>query len=194
MSRFYFKNKQDLQLLARMLFSISKQNMIMKHLILILSASLMLFSCKKEREDVIMPDEIKDIYREFCVQASTRGVTLNFKSLHEIVLQGDIPQGQAETGNGVDVGGYYDHLTKKIYIDTTGVDYKHYKETLLFHELGHALLHREHRNDLFADNATPVSIMHWSFMAPLNHITSPYYFDEMFNTSTPYPYWVQGWK
>lgn len=157
--------------------------------ILLILLFLALISCKKDKEYAIIPSDVKPIYEEFCLQASARDITLHFKSLHEIILQGNIPQDQAKTNNNVSVGGYYDHLTKNIYLDTTGYEYKYYKETLIFHELGHALLHREHRDNLFTDNITPVSIMHWQLMVSLNEITKPYYFDEMFNTSTPYPYW-----
>lgn len=160
----------------------------MNRIILLLCISILFFSCKKSEDEVKMPDSVKDIFQEFCSQASSRGVKIKFKYLKEIVLQGDISQSQDPTSNGNDSGGYYDYSTKKIYIDTTGDDFRYSKESLIFHELGHALLRREHRNNLFADNHTQASIMHKTLMARLNAVTSVYYFDEMFNQSTPYPY------
>lgn len=163
--------------------------------LLLIALSIVLFSsCKKEEDDAKMPDEVRPYFEEFCSQAKSRGFKIKFRHLKEIVLQGTISQSQDDVGYGCSAGGYYDHQTKKIYLDTTGVDWVYNREALISHELGHALARREHRSDLFIDNKTPKSIMHWSDMAPLNTMTKSYYFDEMFNQNTSDPYWVQGWK
>ena len=166
-----------------------------KALLILVIATNFLFSCKKEQDDVIVPNVFKGIFQEFCIQASSRNVNIKFRYLKEVVLQGAISQYQCSTFNGNPAAAYYDYYTHKIYVDTTNNDFLYYKEALLYHELGHALLRREHRNTLFADNNTPVSIMHQSIMASLNKITNQYYLDELFfQDKTPYPIWVASWK
>jgi len=71
------------------------------------------------------------------------------------------------------------------------------KENFVFHELGHALLSRQHKTKTFS-NGHPASIMCGSSEDNCNNFTvyyqtdemREYYLDEMFNRSTSEPEWV----
>jgi hypothetical protein len=79
------------------------------------------------------------------------------------------------------------------------------KETLIFHELGHCLLKRQHRNEVFTDGS-PKSIMvadnldlYTACVYPIDGDNScnktfrrPYYVAELFNTNSPAPPWVKN--
>jgi len=69
------------------------------------------------------------------------------------------------------------------------------KEILIFHELGHALLKREHNSATFPNTNIYKSIMNYVTLSDLYTKYTPdkrkYYIDELFDKNTPAPDWVQ---
>lgn len=162
----------------------------MKKLLFLLIA-IIFISCKKESQDDhidAFPVEVRDNVRAFLQAGSDRGVKLDIKKIKHIYLSGRLKK-----IGGCDVDAYYSHDEKSIFIDTSRDDYRNNAEVIIFHELGHGLLLRDHKNELFADGVNPVSIMHISPSVEINDVWSfrkSYYFDELFNQSTPYPAWA----
>ncbi|MEM6632379.1 MAG: hypothetical protein AAF694_22090 [Bacteroidota bacterium] len=82
-----------------------------------------------------------------------------------------------------------------IYIDTTSLNWQHSeytREMLVFHELGHCLLDRDHRVDLL-ENGNYASLMRSDkgvlFGTRLNAYKRAYYLDELFNENQGPPGW-----
>lgn len=77
---------------------------------------------------------------------------------------------------------------REIKIDSSGYKWKSHPESIVFHELGHLLLHRSHNNNRIDFN--PTSIMD-SNEIPEYELGRPelrkYYLDELFDPSTPVP-------
>lgn len=152
----------------------------MKKLIFI--GLIFLISCKKESQNDHIgsfPSEVQEIVQTFLNEGENRGVSLDIRKIHKIILGG--PTG-VKGYDGIQSAAYYDHHKKSIYIDTTHHDYKMMREVTIFHELGHGLLHREHRSDLLP-NHEPASIMHQSWLPDYRWTFSfkrDYYLDELF--------------
>ncbi len=74
-------------------------------------------------------------------------------------------------------GYYYDGT---VYLDTTSMHYRYNRRALVFHELGHAVLHRDH-NDKMLNNGITGSIMNFlpSDFRP-EHELYGYYVTELF--------------
>lgn len=161
-------------------------------LVFLLSISCCFISCKKESQDDhinTFPAEIRESVRVFLKEGSVRGHSLNIKKIHHIYLVDKIEKAKYLEA------GCYDRGNHSIYIDTTNFEWKEFsgKEMLLYHELGHGLLHRNHNNILFRDELNPVSIMNCCTLPYWNDQTvykRSYYIDQLFNTNTPYPQWA----
>lgn len=162
----------------------------MKKLLFLLIA-VVFVSCKKESQDEhidTFPEEVRDNVRAFLKAGSDREHKLDIRKIKHIYMSRHLKK-----IGGCDVDAYYSDEYKSIFIDTSTFDYKNNAEVIIFHELGHGLLNREHKNELFSDGVNPVSIMHISPTVEINGawaFRKPYYFDELFNQSTPYPSWV----
>lgn len=87
-----------------------------------------------------MPLEVRDHVRSFLNHGRMYGKRFNLKKLR-IVLAGDIG----------DRAGFYRHGDHIIYLDTTSMIWGKSPESLIYHELGHALLKREHNNNMMTD-------------------------------------------
>lgn len=78
--------------------------------------------------------------------------------------------------------GYYHTQIDETHIDrvtwlTSSVTFR---ELLLFHEMGHHILKREHRNNLFRDGC-PVSIMYYKLYERCYKKYREYYIEELFS-------------
>lgn len=160
----------------------------------LLLIAIIFISCKKESQDDhinTFPVEVRDYVREFLKEGENRGVKLDIKKIHHIKFIDKIPASPDLDNHTV---AFYSHSDKNIYIDSSQYDYKVNPEAVLFHELGHGLLKRVHRNILFSDNVNPVSIMYYSaaqaWFKTYGSFRQDYYFDELFHESTPYPSWT----
>ena len=126
--------------------------------------------------------------RTFLKEGSDRGHKLNIKKIHHIYLVDKIKKAKYLEA------GCYSHSDHSIYIDTTNFEWNDFsgKEMLLYHELGHGLLHKGHDNNYLKDKLNPVSIMNISTLPYWNDQTvykREYYIDELFNVNTPPPNW-----
>ncbi len=104
------------------------------------------FSCSKDEDISFIPSEIQEEVNSFKYEASQRGMNIQFKGL-KIILQSTSPH----DGHP---GAYFPN-ENTIRIDTTSDFYKFSpssKEHLIFHELGHAILKRDHRNGFLPNN------------------------------------------
>lgn len=147
--------------------------------------SLSLWSCKKDPEIIIIPNEVRYEVETFISEGEKRGVRVDLKGLR-IILSCNLKNGW---------GGYYSHDEHVVYIDTLQPYYVSggaYREVMLFHELGHGLLKREHINDLFI-SGDPKSIMHPTRIPNYTGLDigrRVYYMDELFNPNTIAPEWA----
>jgi hypothetical protein len=154
-----------------------------KYLILALLMIIGFEGCKKDNLTII-PDKVKPYTNEFGEKAKQRGVRLKWDGL-SIILSGPLYNGKAA---------YYSTKHHTIYFDTTSSNWKceMYRKITLYHELGHGLLNRDHRDDFMPNKFYQASMMNGQTMASLlwdDTGLPPYYWDELFNPSTPFPIW-----
>lgn len=147
--------------------------------IIALSAILMA-SCYSGMDDdyTYVHPEIRPYFDDFIKEAAARGIRID-------------PYGaKVEFGKMNKEGrqGYTSHRYKEVFIDSSGYKWKNYPETIIFHELGHLFLYREHNNHRV--NFNPTSIMD-SQEIPEYVLGRPelrkYYLDELFNPDTRLP-------
>ena len=154
----------------------------MKHLFIgifvfsILSAGF--WSCAEE--DLVETDlELQPYFELFAYEAELRGFTVDYEAERIEGLLQDIPQSSIQ-GQCF----HNEKKPKKVIIDT---DYwsnagKFEKEFIIFHELGHCFLNREHLDDAAADGSC-ISIMHSNpgvCFFDLNNENRTAYLDELF--------------
>lgn len=148
----------------------------MKKTLLILTIALILMGCKKETNEEIIAsyDPIfRDEVRQFISDAKTYGGDdIYLKKLEIVILISPSPK-------CLSCDGFYDHETNALYFDTTKYAFKFQKKELMYHELGHALLFREHRNDMLP-NGIEASIMHEGLVSDYEN-NADYYLWELFN-------------
>lgn len=146
----------------------------MKHLIFILA----LTSCSQIPDDdyTYIDPKLKPHWEAFLKEASQRRVTIEYTNPK--IIFGDL-KGKA--------AGMAYHNTETIVIDSVYDAWLIQPEQLLFHELGHLYLHREHDDRLDCYNL-PVSIMHYNRLPFYNSrfgqtffmYDRKYYMDELF--------------
>jgi len=122
--------------------------------IIVLSVSI-LNSCSKE-DTVETDDELIPYFELFADEASTRGFAVDYEGARIEGLIQDIPDNSIQ--------GQCFHNEKKPNKVIIDIDYwenadKLEKEFIIFHELGHCFLKREHLDDAHPDGSC-VSIMH----------------------------------
>jgi hypothetical protein len=154
--------------------------MKLKYLLILLVA---MFSCS-DNEYYVSDNTVKPYLEKFKREAGKRGLLISWDGLVVSLM---------DAGNGLS---RYDPNTHKIYIDTTDWTYKNMPEELFTHELGHAILKRHQHDFSKLPNGMAKSIMGnfsnrmisgWS--ADSIRYREKYYFDELFNPSTPVPSW-----
>lgn len=152
----------------------------------IFTLTVILISCNKPKEDsYIVPVKLKSYLDNFVNEGAKRGIKLNLQGIKIEFIDHPPISGAA---------GDYDPNNNCIYIDTTSTNYKagsDYIEQLLFHELGHAILKRGHRDD-FLNCCDPASIMSCCNIAHYfgdRIYKREYYINELFNENTPDPLW-----
>lgn len=149
----------------------------------IISMSILLGSCRHENMQVY-PDEFKPYVDEFFFQANQHGRGLNETHFNFSIKFGDTDD---------EVGAFCFFKGNAITVDREGWKYwDHFqKERIIFHELGHCLLNRNHQNAETTSNEC-FSIMNegdgCSFN-PLSAYWRDYYMDELFNESMNLPQW-----
>lgn len=143
-------------------------------------------ACKKEQVQVI-PSEFEEFVAAFFEAGNQRGLDLNLEEVDLRIQFGTLD------GN---IGGQCSFRNNTITIDPDDWNFLSEAERmwLMFHELGHCVLDRSHKNEE-TDNADCVSIMRGAendFECSLNVYSSQwwaYYLDELFDSNTPWPNW-----
>jgi hypothetical protein len=147
----------------------------MKKIIFIL-AILCLFGCKKETNEEVIEsyDPIfRDEVREFLKDAKTYGnKDLKLKKLSIIIQYSEPPK-------CIGCDAFYDHEFNTIYVDTTTYAFKFQKTELMYHELGHALLFRDHNNNILP-GGDQESLMNVGLVSDYENNVD-YYLTELFN-------------
>jgi len=150
------------------------------------STTALLFSmssCQKEIDnEVIIPDEMLPYFIRFQEAGAQRGQEVDY---HSLPINGQISSSLEAT-----IRGQCQHEEKdpsRVVINsdywTTATDLE--KEFLIFHELGHCYLQRNHL-DTKSENGTCSSIMHSSANVCKNNYsleTRQGYLDELFNSN-----------
>lgn len=145
---------------------------------LILSA--LVTSCYSGMDDdyTYIQPEIRPYFDRFVAEAEKRGVVMDTYGV-KISFGPMSHDGQQ---------GVTSHRYREMRIDSSSYRWKNYPESLVFHELGHLLLHREHNDHRIEYN--PTSIMD-SQEIPEYELgradLREYYLDELFNPSTRSP-------
>lgn len=168
----------------------------MKNMILI-SLSLLFFSCTKQATQFELDPELAPYYEDFVQSGQIRGQDVSTDDL--IIKFGNTKDergalaycGRDFTQKGeVFLGGRTEYNTPKVVVDREYFKILTAKEkrAVLFHELGHCLLNREHSSEI-----TPYQFLK-SIMYPylITRIIGYYYdameenyIDELFNPNTP---------
>lgn len=119
----------------------------------------LLASCKslKERNEETLetyPSEIREIVIKFLNEGEKRGHKIDLKKLRIEYTDYNLYQ------NGIYAEAWYRHRNHTIYIDQTTKKWKYNPKSVLFHELGHALLKLDHIEDKHPERPwLPKSIM-----------------------------------
>lgn len=124
--------------------------------------------------------ELRPYFKSFMVEAAERGYQLDTTILK--LNFGDL---------GPDVQGRTFIATHQIIINKESIGWRKCPEGLVFHELGHLYLGREHREGII--NRKQISIMAAVDGDPTfsgeKSYRRKYYVDELFNPTTPIAYW-----
>lgn len=135
------------------------------------------------------PTDFAAYVHEFFVQANLRGLDWN-----ETNFTFSIQFGQTDPG----IGGFcnFDHNTITVNPEEWALRDDRQKEHLIFHELGHCLLNRPHKN-VESDSGECYSYMPGSedgFACSINYYSDywrTYYLDELFDPTTALPAWYR---
>lgn len=166
----------------------------------ILVASMVIISCSDDDpaslEDVSenIEAEISPFIESFVEEAAIRGASFDFKGFEATFSLEDIDDNELICGRASGFSESNNSITIRrsdlCWIQQSDTR----REALVFHEMGHALLDRPHRDDLF-DNGLVKSVMETGTLGPYNQFTpllKTYLFDELFDETTEQPPWVSG--
>jgi predicted SprT family Zn-dependent metalloprotease len=147
-------------------------------------------ACSKEEvsREVIVPEEVQPYIDRFIAEAAQRD---HFIELTNFGLDITFEQGLEDSlaafcNNGRII------INQKFWDTRSDIT----REAMIFHELGHCILHREHHNAILANDewsslmrGDPVPVGR-STSINFNGIRRQYYIDELFDVHTPEPSWV----
>jgi hypothetical protein len=124
-----------------------------------------------ERHTYIDP-ALKPYYTSFLAEASQRGFDFNGIDITMVIAP-------------LETCGLTVHEKQTVYIDTTSTCWAIDKRELVYHELGHYLLKRQHDNGLIKGRIKSIMIGEgYIINLPARQ---KYYFDELFNPNTNTP-------
>lgn len=169
----------------------------MKNLLYFLLLSCLFFSCKKDKFESIISTELSAYIDDFIAEGEKRGVTFSKERL-EAFLIAELSEEREDNVCGLGWSNFNNQKSQRIEIlnnefcweSRTDME----RENLIFHELGHAFLARNHLNTNFP-NGTSKSIMcsgTEGFCSNFNvyydnEILKGYYLDELFDVNTSAP-------
>lgn len=155
----------------------------MKNLLLLIAAAIMLTSCSPMMDDDYrrIDPKIRPYVIDFVKEAQRRGIAVD-TSVLKINFVSELSEGAQ---------GRTFHNSNSIAIVESSYGWNTSPTTLIFHELGHLYLNREHDNTVEYDQVK--SIMSGEFDPDFDHpetaFKRQYYVDELFNPSTAMPKW-----
>lgn len=161
----------------------------------LIASFVILQACKREE----IPPKVREIpaiiepYIElFEQEAASRGLDITIDNLI-VEFEEDLRGGDAA---GLCTFASESSPTPHIRLDTTSFNWQNnefHRELLVFHELGHCILNRLHRDDELP-NGNFTSIMRSTgeqlYGGNLNYFKRDYYLDELFDEGTPAPDWA----
>ena len=158
---------------------------------------VLLSACRRDGVDpgiYEVPDIIEPYILSFEEEARKRGVELDITNLR-VEFEGDLQGGEAA---GLCTFASASNPTPHIRLDTTSFNWQNnlfHREILVFHELGHCILNRLHKDD-YLPNGNIASIMRSTgdqvYGDLLNGFKRDYYLDELFDEGTTLPDWAQN--
>ncbi len=168
---------------------------------ILVACTFFLCGCKAETDFmpvVNIPAEFQPCVDSFVVAASERGQNI---TINNLIIQYDSSLSNAYCANS-NVISSKNNVQKIIYINANIKCWQNsgQLETLIFHEMGHCILGREHDISLLP-NGDAKSIMYPDDISlyapcayPINDSCNQlykrsYYLDELFNPNTPVPDW-----
>ena len=141
--------------------------------------ALLAFSCQKQTAMAVVDDEMKVHYEAFEYEAASRGKAIDLEKLQ---VNGHIAQIDIEDviGQSIKEGS---NITIKV--DPVYWEKANYmeRELLIFHELGHAILEREHQDATIRFNQCTSIMRSSSSVCKCNYNSSTrvQYLNELFN-------------
>lgn len=137
------------------------------------------FSSIMDDEYTLVDPKIKPHYDKFMEEATLRGIKFNTTNV------------KINFGPTGGVAGTTFHKNSRIVIDSTSVNWRLNPESLIFHELGHLLLVREHEDKWLKgiDNKNYSGSIMNEFGSNYSEDKREYYVNELFDPSTPKPDW-----
>src|SRR5262245_11128312 len=155
------------------------------------------FGCKKDKDFVYdVPTEFEPVVQRFITEAAARGHHL---TINNLIIKYDLSTTSfCATSNVITSGNDIQKIVSIKSLSCWQNDVQ--LETIIFHELGHCILGREHDNTLmpkgdpksimYPDNATLYSPCVYPIGSPCDlSYRRTYYLDELFNPATPLPDW-----
>lgn len=152
----------------------------MRYLIIIL---IFCFACSEEE---FSAGQFQKYVDQFELEAKKNGHKINYDGLK--IIAG------TKFKNGIEA--YYDPNVHIIYIDTASYVWKSRPEETMAHELGHAVLNRQHdfsrlKNGMYKSvmgNYSNATYSGWTAHDSIGY-RKDYYYKELFNPNTPDPNW-----
>jgi len=172
-----------------------------RYSILAIGVAVLMASCSDDDDPLTVEDvsediesEIKPFIETFVSEAEERGHFFDFDGFEATFSVEKIGDDENICGRSSKFEDKRNtiviRLNDNCWLDRPGTT----REALIFHELGHSLLDRPHRDDRF-DNGLVKSIMETGMLGPYNEFTPllrAYLFDELFDETTPDPEWASG--
>ena len=166
---------------------------------LVLFTTILFFSCSDDDSPKDLVDVSNDIepdifpfIQTFVDEAAARNISFDFRGFEATFSEEDIDDNGDICGRASAFSDNTNTITirnsESCWIDRPDAT----REALVFHELGHALLDRPHRDDRF-DNGLVRSIMETGTLGPYSEFSPllmAYLFDEMFDETTEIPEWA----
>ena len=157
------------------------------------------FACNDDSATPIVydvPNEVEPFVQKFIEEGKARGVNL---SIDNLIVELTAPvENNGQFVCGVTYGEVIGLPQNRIEIDTQCLAWRHSEisqEVLIFHELGHAILLRQHRTDKLPnfDFASIMVSSTWNIddFYIFDLTKRAYYIDELFDSNTPVPDWAE---
>ena len=167
---------------------------------ILIACIIIIVGCQKKNDFVYtVPAEFEPYVQKFITEAKARGQNI---SINNLIIKYDaaVSPSYCATSNVISS---QNEVQKIILINPLQCWQNHTQlETLIFHELGHCILGRNHdmslmpkgdpKTIMFPDDLTLYSPCVYALGGPCDFLyRRPYYIDELFNPLTPVPDWAK---